>query len=86
MDIGINEIQQWAASNGLHGILADIANCPIPVCQACQFGAAKKRLHEKNNTGSIVGTPQQPGDFVSVDQMVAGSPGLIPFTSGRPSK
>jgi hypothetical protein len=33
-----------------------------------------------------VGTPQQPGDFVSVDQMVAGSPGLIPFTSGRPSK
>jgi hypothetical protein len=64
----------------------DIANCPIPICHACQYGAAKKRAHEKSNTGSVVGEPQQPGDFVSVDQMVAGSPGLIPFTSGRPSK
>jgi hypothetical protein len=28
---GFNELQQWAA-NGLHGIPADIANHPIPVC------------------------------------------------------
>ena len=37
------------------------------------------------NTGSVVGAPQGPGDFVSVDQMIAGSPGLIPFDSGHPS-
>jgi hypothetical protein len=30
--------------------------------------------------------PQQPGNLVSVDQMVDDSLGLIPFTSGRPSQ
>ena len=38
-----------------------------------------------NNTGSVVGAPQAPGDFVSVNQMIAGSPGLIPLTSGHPA-
>ena len=33
-----------------------------------------------------MGKPAQPGDFVSIDQMVTGSPGLIPFTSGHPSR
>ena len=37
------------------------------------------------NTGSVVGTPQGPGNFGSIDQMIAGSPGLIPFNSGCPS-
>ena len=55
------------------------------MCHACQYGAAKKQSHETNNTGSVVGAPQGPGDFVSVDQMIAGSPGLIPFDSGHPS-
>ena len=41
--------------------------------------------YETKNTGSVVGTLEGPGDFVSVDQMIAGSPGLIPFTSGQPS-
>jgi hypothetical protein len=56
------------------------------MCRACQYGAAKKRPHETSNTASVSGAPEHPGDFVSVDQMVAGSLGLIPFTNGRPSK
>jgi hypothetical protein len=64
----------------------EIATCPVPVCRACQYGAAKKRPHEKLNTGLGSGSPTAPGDSVLVDQMVAGNPGLIPFTSGRPSK
>jgi hypothetical protein len=64
----------------------EIAACPVPVYCACQYGAAKKRPHEKSNTRSVSGSPTAPGDFVSVDQMVAGNPGLLPFTSGRPSK
>jgi hypothetical protein len=65
----------------------DIATCLVLiVCHACQYGVAKKRAHEKTNTGSVSGSPNAPGDFASVDQMVAGSPGLIPFTSGKLSK
>jgi transposase InsO family protein len=82
---GFTELQKWAAA-GSHNMPPEIATCPVPVCRACQYGAAKKRPHEKQNTGSVAGSPKAPGDFVSVDQMVAGSPGLIPFTSGQPSK
>jgi hypothetical protein len=82
---GFGELQKWAAA-GLNEMPPDIATCPVPVCRACQYGAAKKRPHEKSNTGSVSGSPEAPGDFVSADQMVAGSPGLIPFTSGKPSK
>jgi hypothetical protein len=64
----------------------EIAACPVPVCRACQYRAAKKRPHEKSNTRSISGSPTASSDFVSVDQMVAGNPGLIPFTSGTPLK
>ena len=78
---GFTELQKWAAE-GKNGIPSDVANCQVPLCRACQYGAVKKRPHETHNTGSVVGTPQGPGDFVSVNQMIAGSPGLIPFTSG----
>ena len=81
---GFHDLQKWAAE-GINGIPSDVATCPIPMCHACQYGAAKKRSHETNNTGSVVGAPQGPKDFVSVDQMIAGSPGLIPYDSGRPS-
>jgi hypothetical protein len=82
---GFHELQKWAA-DGTHGVPRECATCPIPLCRACQYGAAKKRPHETSNTGSVSGAPEHPGDFVSVDQMVAGSPGLIPYTNGRPSK
>ena len=77
-------LQKWD-TKGINGIPSDVATCPIPMCHACQYGATKKQSPEMTNTGSVVGTPQAPGDFVSVNQMIAGSPGLIPFDSGHPS-
>jgi len=55
------------------------------MCQGCQFGAAKKRPHTTAPTGGVTcdGSIEQPGDFVSVDQIESGSPGLIPLTSGN---
>ena len=81
---GFHDLQKWAAE-GINGIPSDVMTCLISMCHACQYGAAKKWSHETNNTGSVVGTPKGPGNFVSVDQMIAGSPGLIPFDSGCPS-
>jgi hypothetical protein len=82
---GFSELQQWAAT-GSNNMPPEIATCPVPMCRACQYGAAKKRPHKKSNTGSVSGSPTAPSDFVLVDQMVARNPGLIPFTSGRPVK
>ena len=79
-----HNLQKWAAED-INGIPSDDTTCPIPMCHACQYGAAKKCSHETNNTGSVVGAPEGPGDFISMDQMIAGSPGLIPFDSGHPS-
>ena len=81
---GFTELQEWA-TEGKNGIPSDVASCPVPMCHACQYGTAKKCAHKMSNTGSVVGTPSGPGNFMSVDQMIAGSPGLIPFTSGQPS-
>ena len=81
---GFTELQKWA-TEGKNGILNDVASCLVPMCRACQYGATKKCPHETSNTGSMVGTLSGSSDFVSVDQMIAGSPGLIPFTSRRPS-
>jgi hypothetical protein len=51
------------------------------------FGAACKRPHNGATGGvSQVTEIKQPGDLVSADQMEAGTPGYMPFTSGRPSK
>ena len=56
------------------------------MCHACQYDTTKKWSHETTNTGSVVGTPQSWGDFVSVDQMITGNPSLtIPFDSDHPS-
>ena len=57
--------------------------------QGCQYGAAKKRPHTANPTGGVTGEGliEQPGDFVTVDQLESGSPpGLMPFTIGNISK
>ena len=81
---GFHNLQKWAAE-GINGIPSDVTMCLIPMCCACQYGVTKKCSHETNNTGSVVGAPKGPGNLVSMDQMIAGSPGLIPFDSGHPS-
>jgi hypothetical protein len=79
---GFSELQQWAATVS-NNMPPEIATCLVPMCCACQDGAAKKCTHDKSNTGSVSGSPTAPGDFVLVDQMVVGSSGLIPFTSAK---
>ena len=56
----------------------------IPICLACAYGAAKQRNH-RSKTNKLGNTAKDPGDFVSVDTMEAGTPGFIPFTKGRRS-
>jgi hypothetical protein len=78
---GFSELQKWVAA-GSNNMPPDIATCLVPVCRACQYGAAKKRTHEKTNTRSVSGSPNAPG----VDQIVVAIPGLIPITNGEPLK
>ena len=77
----MKDIQQWSRDR-LYNIPIDVSCCTIPICSACQFGMAKKRTKQ---TGTIGKGKLNPGDFVSVDTMIAGTPGLIPFTCGRAS-
>jgi hypothetical protein len=79
-------IKQWARS-GKYNIDKSICNADNPICKACMFGAACKRPHN-GATGSVsqVTEIKQPGDLVSADQMEAGTPGYIPFSSRCPSK
>jgi len=77
----MDTIQEWART-GFNNVPSDIAKCVKPICHGCQFGAAQRHPHERSNTGSLSKKADQPGDVISVDQMVAGTPGLIPFLSG----
>ena len=56
-----------------------LANCAIPVCSACQFRKASKRpwRQKTRSNGAEVERAQDPGDVISVDQMISRTPGLI---------
>ena len=56
-----------------------------PICIACQFGQAHRRpWRTKGKKGGSIRTKAQtdPGDGVSVDQIISAQPGLIPQMSG----
>lgn len=84
----INEIREWA-DKSLYGIPSNLGhknkNLDNPVCSACQFGSMHRRSKNSQNSGAL-SKDLGPGDVVSADHMVAGTPGLIPFRSGKPSK
>jgi hypothetical protein len=57
----------------------------LPLCAACQFGAAHRRpwRFKGKKSGSIRRSDQtKPGDGVSVDQIISAQPGLIPQMAG----
>ena len=63
---------------------ARLAKCDVPVCSACQFGKASRRPWRQKSTknSAEVEPPARPGDVVSVDQSIAGIPGLIAQLAG----
>jgi hypothetical protein len=77
------DINQWIRK-GLLPVDPSIANCPNPICAACQFGKAHRKRHAKV-TGGITAASAIPGDGVSADQLEAGCPGCLPTTKGLPT-
>ena len=70
------------AKEGREGFPIDITKVKVfPLCAACQFGAARKKAKGDNEIGPANPIP---GDFVSVDTNIAGTPGFIPTKVGRP--
>ena len=75
-------------------LLAELGHLPkrlldckskLPLCVACQFGTAHRRPWrvKGKKSGSIRKANQvEPGDGVSIDQIVSAQPGLIPQMSG----
>ena len=58
--------------------------CRIPVCSTCMFAkATRKRWRDKPITGYTTRRPNQPGEKVSVDQLVSPTPGLVAQMTGR---
>ena len=54
------------------------ATSPIPICAACMYGkATKRRWRDKPAKKPKETQEKQPGDKVSVDQMVSPTPGLV---------
>ena len=57
----------------------------VPLCVACQFGKAHRRpWRTKGKKSGSIRKPEEkePGDGVSIDQIVSAQPGLIPQMSG----
>ena len=63
---------------------SSLARCAIPVCPACQYAKqTRKPWRQKPTKSRITKTDQlQPGEIVSVDQMVSPTPGLVAQMTG----
>jgi len=66
------------------------ATCPIPKCTACELGRARRRptgstkqLAVEEKAGILSANQYQPGDLVSMDQFVSGTPGRLFTGYGR---
>ncbi len=56
------------------------ATCPIPKCIACELGRAQRRMKQlavEEKAGVLSANQYQPGDFISMDQFVSGTPGRL---------
>ena len=79
--IGFGRLREMAKQ----GIISSrFATCPIPACSACMFAKAKRkrwRDRPRNSYEKIECT--NPGECVSVDQMVSPTPGLVAQMTGN---
>ena len=73
---------QVMAEQGL--LPTQLSTCAIPVCSACQFGKSSKRPWRKKTrrNGAEFERAQDPGDVISVDQMISRTPGIITQMAG----
>jgi len=60
---------------GSRGILSDIKSCPIPICPSCINGNQHKRPRFKSDLRPVPSGKLNPGQFVSIDQLVSRLPG-----------
>jgi len=81
--VGFCDIQQWARE-GKYGLPQSLGHCRAPICLTCQYGQARKKPHP-STTGGLSDCADSPGAFVSIDHMVSGIGGHIPFHVGHPS-
>ena len=89
---------QATDKNGLHDMMPSViepnfvttSKCPIPRCASCELARATKRNPEvmkqhaiKEKAGVLLADKYQPGDLVSMDQFVSGTPGRLLTGYGR---
>ena len=76
---------RWAAKLGI--LPPKLAKCENVVCPACLYGKQKRRpWRTKGSQDSKIKKASYPGECVSVDQLVSGTPGLVGQITGRLTK
>jgi transposase InsO family protein len=60
-----------------------LAKCNVPVCSACQYAkATKRKWRSRTSKNWDPNRVHEPGQVVSVDQMVSSTPGLVAQMTG----
>ena len=73
---------RWLAQLGI--VPKRLAKCRNQVCPACLYGKQRRRpWRTKAKPSSTIRRASQPGQCVSVDQLVSSTPGLIGQTTGK---
>ena len=77
---------RWAATQGI--LPKRLAQCTNVICPACLYGKQKRRPWRFKGTtnSSPIKKATRPGQFVSCDQLISGTPGLMGQTSGTLTK
>jgi hypothetical protein len=75
------KLQEMARQRALP---ARLKNCPIPMCRACAYGKASRKAWRGKQMKNVasVWKDLQPGEMISVDQMVSPIPGLVAQITG----